>query len=177
MKPFCLRLVYNWSTKIIRYAEAGEAPWFPRQSKVVKPCCCDPFLFFAHPKLHFRFFEKLRVMPASAKFCAHLSNKKLWSSERTTCRHKTLQTFQVQSGVLRSQSVETAQVLGNCLGGWLKRGTCQGWGKRIPSRWNSTFPLHRSQHTGNWTLQDKHQRPPHDVNDLPTRCHPNGRFP
>lgn len=88
MKPFCLRLVYNWSTKIIRYAEAGEAPWFTRQSKVVKPCCCDPFLFFAHPKLHFRFFEKLRVMPASAKFCAHLSNKKLWSSERTTAGTK-----------------------------------------------------------------------------------------
>ena len=80
--------VQKGPTKIIRYAEAGEAPWFTRQSKVVKPCCCDPFLFFAHPKLHFRFFEKLRVMPASAKFCAHLSNKKLWSSERTTAGTK-----------------------------------------------------------------------------------------
>lgn len=175
MKPIFL-LVYNRSTKI----------WWSWWSTMVHPAkqSCQAMLlrsllFFAHPKLHFRFFEKLRVMPASAKFCAHLSNKNLWWSSRLTTAGTKLYKHSKCRAVFCARNLwklrrswETVWVVD--LENRNVSGVRQGNSKQVE------FP-HRSQHTGNWTLEVKHwwktQRPPHYVNDLSTRCHPHWLFP
>ena len=148
MKPFFLRvevrLVHQDMLKLVKRHSS------PDKAKLSSHVAEVPFYFSLIQSCTSGFLRSCEWCPLQSFVPTFLTNKHLIKS--ADCRHKTLQAFQVQSGVLRSQSVETAQVLGNCLDGRFGKQECQGWGKRIPTRWNSKFPLHRSQHTGNWTL-------------------------